>query len=72
MARSAGVVLVKELIFLNEPPRRFAAPRLNQGGELLLLRLFVQNPSSSPEEGNFLITRFQSDPLTSRHYDVLV
>jgi hypothetical protein len=33
VARSAEEVLVKKLI-LNEPPRRFAAPRLNQGGEL--------------------------------------
>ena len=30
---NAEVVLVKKVIFLNEPPRRFAAPRLNQGGE---------------------------------------
>jgi len=27
--------LFNKLISLNEPPRRFAAPRLNQGGELL-------------------------------------
>lgn len=34
VAQSAGVVLVKGLILLNQPPRRFAAPRLSQGGEL--------------------------------------
>ncbi len=33
VARSAGVVLFKNLVLLNEPPRRSAAPRLGQGGE---------------------------------------
>ena len=31
-APRAGVVLVKKLIFLNEPPRRFAAPALTKAG----------------------------------------
>ena len=34
VARSAGVVPFEKLIF-NEPPRRFAALRLSQGGEIL-------------------------------------
>ncbi len=34
MARSAGVVLFRKSTLLNEPPRRFAAPRLGRGGEI--------------------------------------
>jgi hypothetical protein len=44
VVRSAVAVRVKQLIFLNEPPRRFAAPRLDQGGELVSFRL-TANPS---------------------------
>ena len=33
IAPSAGVVLIKRLILLNQPPRRYAASTLDQGGE---------------------------------------
>src|SRR5262249_15326301 len=41
VARSAGVVLIERLIFLNEPPWRFAPPRLNQAGEFALSNSFT-------------------------------
>ena len=45
VARSDGVVLIQAIDFLNQPPRRFAAPRLDQGGEFAFPKFLCKAPA---------------------------
>ena len=44
VARSAGVVLIKKLILLNEPPAASRQPSLTKEGNSLCRGVFVQSP----------------------------